>query len=135
LPGRTTTLTTRYFGHTRETPRANFVYSTSTRSLSGFLSIAAEFGLPPGELLQHVVTQVSNELRPEYERATALVLAVLEGTEGANKDTHFETRQEAERFAKALLNLGVYLVRQAALRLRLTEEQVYRAATQQLAME
>ncbi len=103
--------------------------------VSGFLSTADDFGLPAQSLVAHVVSDVPADLRPFYEEAGRIILGVHEQSDVANEDTNFETFEEFDGFVKALLNLGVFLVRQIARSGGVSEDSIYDATASRLAIE
>lgn len=103
--------------------------------VSAALSTAADYGLPPRDLLRHYVSQVPDDKRPSFARAADLVLAAHEQTEGARENQHFEDSAELRDFVMAMLNLGTWLTRQTARKVGLTEDHLYDALARLMATE
>ena len=99
------------------------------------LSVAADFGLPPRELLGSYLTQVPEDRRAAFRRAADLMLAVHEQSELARQNIDFKTTGEAQGFIAALMNMETWIVRQAAKKTGGTPDEIYDVVAKGLAAQ
>lgn len=102
-------------------------------AVSGILSSSADYGLIPTELMTHLVQNVPSEDRPRFQTAARLILAVHNKAPKQEQDIAFDSKEDYDGFVNAMLNTGIWLVRQIARKVGLTEEQVYDALVRNLA--
>ncbi len=102
---------------------------------SSSLSTAADFGLAPKKLLNFYLKQIPEDLRPSFQRAADLILAVHEGGVLARQNIHFRTSDELGEFIRALMNLETWVTRQTAKKVGSTSDEIYDLVAKGLAAQ